>query len=115
MGLLSSSEILAANDWPTEDVDCPEWGGSVRVRSMSAAAVQEFNEKYFGEDGKAKPEYDGKMLAAWVLWSTVDEAGNRLFTEEQLDDLSKKFEKPLLRVFQAARRVNGELEDAAKN
>ena len=35
MTLLSKSAILCANDLQTEDVDVPEWGGTVRVRSFT--------------------------------------------------------------------------------
>jgi hypothetical protein len=35
MTLLSKSAILCANDLQTEDVDVPEWGGAVRVRSFT--------------------------------------------------------------------------------
>jgi hypothetical protein len=36
MTLLSKTAILCANDLQTEDVDVPEWGGAVRVRSFIA-------------------------------------------------------------------------------
>lgn len=118
MGLLSASEILAADDWPQEHVTCPEWGGSVRLRAMSEADHRKFNETYWNEDGTVKDEFkeSSKIVAAWVLWSAVDENNNRIFTQEQLDDLSNKYEAPLLRCCLAARRVNGAgLQEESKN
>ena len=35
MSLLSKTAILTANDLQTEDVEVPEWGGAVRVRSFT--------------------------------------------------------------------------------
>ena len=35
MTLLSKTAILAAQDLQTEDVEVPEWGGAVRVRSFT--------------------------------------------------------------------------------
>ena len=35
MTLLSKTAILTANDLQTEDVEVPEWGGAVRVRSFT--------------------------------------------------------------------------------
>ena len=42
MSLLSKEAILAAQDLPSEDVEVPEWGGTVRVRGL---------------DGKGRDEY----------------------------------------------------------
>lgn len=109
MGFLTAEEILSA-EWPTEVVSCPEWGGDIRFRAMSAKDYVAFQDRYYGDDGKVKPEYDGKMIAAWVLASAVDESGGRLFTEEQLDRLSEAYQPPLYRCFEASRRVNGEGE-----
>jgi len=35
MSLLSKTAILAANDLKSEDIEVPEWGGAVRVRSFT--------------------------------------------------------------------------------
>lgn len=107
MGLLTAEAILSA-EWPSETVSCPEWGGAIRVRAMSAADFSAFHAKFYDEEGKAKPEYQGKMIAAWVLACAVDEGNQRLFTEEQLEQLAGAFQVPLYRCFEAARRVNGE-------
>jgi hypothetical protein len=42
MTLLSKSAILCANDLQTEDVDVPEWGGAVRVRSFTGRELDAF-------------------------------------------------------------------------
>jgi len=113
VGFLTAEEILSA-EWPCEVVACPEWGGDVRMRAMSAAEMVAFNDKYYGKDGKAFPEYEGKMIAAWVLASAVNEENGKLFTEESLEKLSQTFQPPLYRCFLAARRVNGEGDDQPK-
>jgi hypothetical protein len=113
VALLTAEAVLSA-EWPSEIVSCPEWGGDVRVRAMSAADFSAFHLKFYDEDGKAKPEYQGKMIAAWVLACAVNEQNENLFTEEQLDRLSEAFQPPLYRCFLAARRVNGEGDDEPK-
>lgn len=113
MGFLSAESILSA-EWPSEIVSCPEWGGDIRVRAMSAADIVAFQERYYDDDGKAKPEYEGKMVAAWVMACAVDENNAKLFTEDQLSRLAESFRPPLFRCFQAARRVNGEGDDEPK-
>jgi hypothetical protein len=41
MTLLSKSAILCANDLQTEDVEVPEWGGVVRLRSFTPPPIKE--------------------------------------------------------------------------
>ena len=45
MTLLSKTAILCANDLKTEDVDVPEWGGAVRVRSFTGRARDAFDHR----------------------------------------------------------------------
>ena len=35
MQYLSADNILNADDFAYAEVDCPEWGGTVRIRSLS--------------------------------------------------------------------------------
>ena len=44
MALLSKADILGCNDIPTELVEVPEWGGSVKVRGMTAGERDRFDD-----------------------------------------------------------------------
>ena len=51
MTLLSKTAILCANDLQTEDVEVPEWGGAVRVRSFTGRERDAFEASMVrGED-----------------------------------------------------------------
>lgn len=113
MGYLTAEQILSVKD---NEVDCPEWGGTVLLRKLTAEEWKQWDEVHYDSEGKLLPEYTGKFLAETVIWMTEDEQGNRLFTPEQLDALSKKSDGPLSRIFNAARAYNGiEVEAVAKN
>lgn len=100
MNLLSKSTILSANDLKTIDVDVPEWGGVVRVRAMSAAARENL-ESVARTDQNAI--YNRARLAAFSL---VDEAGDLLFSEEEIDQLANKSVAALDRVIEVVLRIN---------
>lgn len=52
MTLLSKSAILCANDLQTEDVEVPEWGGAVRVRSFTGRERDAFEASMVRGEGK---------------------------------------------------------------
>jgi len=87
---LSADQILAADDFDYLDVDIPQWGGTLRLRSMTAAEVHLFN--------KAMAEPDGRetSIARAVFFSAVDGDGNKLFNEDNWLDLQGKSLLPLL-------------------
>ncbi|PTW49362.1 hypothetical protein C8J25_101870 [Sphingomonas faeni] len=99
--LLSRAAILAA-PVPTREVEVPEWGGTILVRSLSAKtrmqAIEAINERQTLVDAyeadQAKPEDEREGLAAAypldnsimsVLFAIVDEELNPMFS---MDDYS---------------------------
>lgn len=104
MGLLSKTAILTAEDLKHEDVQVAEWGGEVRVRSMTGTQRSAFGDSLVGADGKSDTrDFRLKLIVACA----VDENGEPLFTVDDLDALSAKSGAALERVFNAASRLNG--------
>lgn len=102
MTLLSKAAILGAVDLKTEDVEVTEWGGTVRVAMMSGKARDEF----FGRQGEDKVPYS--QFAASVLVATViDEDGNPVFDEADIDALRAKSQPAMDRVLAVSLRLNG--------
>lgn len=105
--LLSREQILDAPDRKTEDVDVPEWGGTVRVRSLSGAERDAY------EAGIVQLRGDGSRKitlanarARLVALTVCDEGGNRLFSEADVTALGEKSAAALERVFDVARRLS---------
>ena len=99
MTLLSKSAILCANDLQTEDVDVPEWGGSVRVRSFTGRERDAFEASMVRGEGKDRKVDLTNMRARLVGLTVIDEGGQRLFTDEEVDLLGAKSGAALDRVF----------------
>ena len=57
MSLLSKAAILAADDLPTIDIAVPEWGGSVRIRALTAGQREELEAEiiHARNDGMVAP------------------------------------------------------------
>ena len=112
MSLLTKEAILAAEDRQTEDVAVPEWGGTVRVRSLSGAERDAYEAHIVQVRGDGSKRVNLKNLRGkLVSLSVVDEDGGRLFSDEDADALGDKSAAALERVFDVARRLSGLSED----
>lgn len=105
--LLSRDQILGAKDLITEDVDVPEWGGMVRVRSLSGAERDRFEASIIGENTKNKRRNLANLRARLVALTVVDAEGKPLFRPNDVEALGKKSAAALDRVFGVAMRLAG--------
>lgn len=107
MTYLSKDDIFKADDRPTRDVEVPEWGGTVRVRGLSGAARDEFEEslRETRPDGTTVPNLlnSRAKLASLCI---VDEDGNQMFNEFEVGRLSLKSSAALDRVVNAASELS---------
>ena len=119
MTLLSKTAILAAQDLQTEDVEVPEWGGAVRVRSFTGRERDAFEASMVRGEGRDRKVDLTNMRARLVGLTVIDETGQRLFTDEEVDLLGAKSGAALDRVFAVAQKLNGlsgtDVEELAKN
>lgn len=121
MKFLSKADILEVSDLETETVEVPEWGGQVIVRSLSGEERDAWEEGLLVErkkNGKTTREANLKNIRAkLVAISTVDQDGNRLFTDYDVQALGKKSASALQRIFKVAQRLSGlsdeEVDDLA--
>lgn len=108
---LSRDAILAADDLPRELVEVPEWGGSVWVGTMSGRDRDEFERLVTAGTENAR--------ARLALVCLQDDAGQRLFTPDDVAALGAKSSAALTRVAQVALRLNrlgdSAIEDAKGN
>jgi hypothetical protein len=101
--MLSRDQILDADDKRYMEVDVPEWGGKLRVKTMTSAERQRFQAKIQAQS-KGVPD---DLMEQIVVACVVDENGDNLFTPEDIDLLSSKSSIPVSTVFSAAAELNG--------
>jgi hypothetical protein len=117
--LLSREAILAANDLPTEDVEVPEWGGAVRVRTLTGAQRDAFEAEIVTTNGRKVERNTYNIRAKLVAASVVGEDGKLLFSRTDVEALGAKSAAALDRVFDAASRLSGisdeDVQELAEN
>ena len=90
-------------------LEVPEWGGEVYVRVLSAA------DQMVLSDGVEPKE----MAIKVILHCLVDEDGERIFGDDDVDELAKEDFPVIMRVFGFVAKQNGlstkELEEAMEN
>ncbi|MBU3694794.1 MAG: hypothetical protein FGM40_08210 [Rhodocyclaceae bacterium] len=117
--ILSKTDILNSHDMRIQTVAVPEWGGSVRLRTLTGAERDAFEATLVRVvDGKRVPEMDNlraKLLAATI----VDEQDRQVFSASDVAALGRKSALALDRVFSVAQALNGMgvegMEEALKN
>ena len=113
MAFLSKSQILAADDQRFDSVSCPEWGGDVRVRGLTAYE-QSYIAKLVGDEKK------NEVTLKVVQFGCVDEDGTKLFTADDMAVLKTKSYAVIERLGKRILELTGlgeqdEIEAARKN
>lgn len=108
MTYLTKDEILAADDLQYADVPVPEWGGTVRIRTLTGEERDNFEEKIIKRDGQGnRVGMDLNQFRAKLLVRTmVDEDGKRIFTEQDIHALGRKSSAAMDKVFVQVRELN---------
>jgi hypothetical protein len=107
MPILNKTQIQAASDLETQDIEVPEWGGTVRLKSLTGAERDRFEASVMRGQGKNTTVNMENMRAKLVAQSAIGEDGKPLFTEEDLKWLGEKSAKALNRLFTAAQQLSG--------
>jgi hypothetical protein len=119
MPLLKRDDILQAPDLMTEEIEVPEWGGTVRVRGLTGTERDQFENSVVEMRGKKVQVEMHNIRAKLAALSIVDENGRRLFSDADVEALGGKSASALDRVFSAAQRLSGlsttDIVELAKN
>jgi hypothetical protein len=103
MKVLGKEDILGAKDLITEDVEVSEWGGTVRLKMMTGTERDAYESSIF-KQGKANfANIRAKLLARCL----VDDKGNRMFKDIDIEALGAKSSRVLDLLFDRAQKLNG--------
>lgn len=107
MGFLSRDDILKADDRKTEVVPVPEWGGDVRLRTLSGAERDAFEASTVEVRGGKQRQNFKNLRARLVALCLVDEDNRRMFTSGDVAKLGEKSSAALDRLFTKCQEMNG--------
>lgn len=110
MGTLRD-QILAADDLPREQIETPGWPvPHVWVRGLTAAERDDYEQSLTerGPDGSVRPRRSIRNLrAAFVVRVLVDENGERVFADSDVDKLGEKNAALIDRLWEKGRELSG--------
>jgi hypothetical protein len=109
MAFLSADQILGADDRNYEDVDVPEWGGTVRVVGMSGSDRNAYQASLvvIGSNGNVQRLNMTDQLAKLLARCLHDDEFNRLFSDKEIKALGTKNGAILERLSGIAQRLSG--------
>lgn len=119
MTVLTRDAILSADDLPSEIVSVPEWGGNVRIRTMTGSERDTFEASLIGSGGKDTSKNLRDLRARFASLVIIGDDKERLFNEKDIKALGRKSASALDRVLSAGQRLNGlsnnDVEELAGN
>jgi len=107
MKYLNRDDILAVQDIKIEEVEVPEWGGSVYVKGMTGTERDQFESSIVQQRGKSHNVNMVNIRAKLSSQAICDRAGKRLFSDADVKALGAKSATALQRVFDVAQRLSG--------
>ena len=108
--VLGRDGILGAADHVLDEVYVPEWRGLVRIRSLTGAERDRFEQSCLDRRRGQKLNVAG-LKALLVILSAVDEDGEQLFQLTDLDALQAKSASAIDRIFKVSQRLSGLTEE----
>jgi hypothetical protein len=107
MAILTRDQILKADDRRTVEVEVPEWGGSVLIRSLTGAERDKFEASTMQNKGGKQVQNYANFRARLVSLCIVNEQGELLFNSADIKLLGDKSVAALQRVFNKCNELNG--------
>lgn len=117
--VLNRETILQAEDLQKQYLEIPEWGGGVYVRGMTGKERDQWEASIVKQRGRDTQLNMKNARAKLVVLCTVDEHGNRLFSDTDVELLGNKNAKAIDRIFTLAQELSGigkdDMEELTKN
>lgn len=119
MAMLKRQDILAAQDLPRAEEPVEEWGAgaTVALRAITAAEFDRFQLSLAAR--RNDPDGMHNMRCRFLVFCLIDEAGQRLFGDDEADLLGAKNRAPIERLYEKAQALSGlgpkAIEEAEKN
>jgi hypothetical protein len=109
-GMVLSRDAILATSIPDETVDVPEWDGKIRLRGLSAAERDAYEQGLMEQN--AKGEYRTRrdlsnIRASFLVKCIIDEAGERVFNDSDASALGEKSAAVIDRLWDRARALSG--------
>lgn len=111
--------ILAVDDLPREAVFVPQWDQTVYVRAMTGTERDTYEADLIANKDLPMRERLRNMRANLVVLTAVDENGDRIFSDDDIEAVGRKSAAALNLIVETAQQLNAltdnEIEEIAGN
>jgi hypothetical protein len=107
MAVLSREAIIKSDDRQKEVVSVPEWGGDVIVRAMSSEELDSWEQWAVDQRQRWGDNICPNLRASLCVRCIVDEKGERVFGDGEVEILGRKSGAALDRIYAVAARLSG--------
>jgi len=104
--VLSKDQILNAPDIVYETIDVPEWGGKIKVKSLTGDERDGWEQSIIDMRGNVAAAKLAGAQARLCALTIVDDDGKQLFTNSDVKALGAKSALALARVFEVSKRLS---------
>lgn len=118
MTYLTRDQILKAADFKYAEIACPEWGGTVLIRSLTGTERDQFEADTLTQRGKIQilnlRNVRARLVSLCIISDRVENGGKRVFSDSDVLALGDKSAAALDRVFTEAMKLSGLTETDVK-
>lgn len=107
MSLLTKEQLLAKRERKYREVDIPELGGHVRIRSLKSKEITTWQTSMMDKHGNPDVKRIKESRERLVMLSVVDDSGNLVFGRDDLESLNNLENSIIDRIAVAAHDLNG--------
>ena len=111
-------QIVNSTDCNRQSVEVPEWGCTVYVRNLTAQDLDSWQCETYVTKGTNVDVNRQNIRCRLLVRALVDEAGDRIFSNEEADLLGAKNTRVIDRLYKVAEKLNavtpGDIEELAK-
>ena len=104
----------AIKDDSFEEMEIPEWGGSISLRTLTINERLEFDSKFTDDKGSFKNINDPDMIYSLLSLGIVDENGERIFVGDDVNILKERNASVMQQIFLRILKLNYLQEDDTK-
>lgn len=113
-GFLTRDQIIQARGEHQEEVNVPEWGGTILVRELTAAQFDAVGTELVRADGTADTRKAQNLRAKLCAMTIIDQEGHQLFTTKDIEMLGAKGTGVIDRIANVVMRLSGLSEEAVE-
>jgi len=106
MGFLSKHDIIEVKDTYYEKIQVPEWGGEVYIYMLTAGERLNFENMVSRSKLGSNNTFDASVILNLIALCLRDEAGDILFSGDEVKELGKKNGKVIKKLAEKCMQIN---------